>query len=281
MALVTTKFRAAGRPWRLFLTLADEALSGSENMALDVELARAAEPEDPPVLRLFQWRPWAISLGYHQSLDEIDVDRCRADGIDIVRRPTGGRAILHAEELTYSVILPKGCGVPVHSTASTYRLISQALVDGLRRVGVEATFGRSARVPYQTHVPCFATTALYEVQWRGRKLVGSAQRRYENAVLQHGSILLGDAHLRLADYVRGAGENGERRQLRQLLQQRTATVSQAAGTGLSVSELVDALLRGFEATLGANFTPGALPAKTSGRTEWKERRFFSRGGIHR
>jgi lipoate-protein ligase A len=222
-------------------------------MALDVQLARSAKPTDSPILRLYQWRPWAISLGHHQSIAEIDLDRCRADGIDVVRRPTGGRAILHAEELTYSVVLPRACGIPMQTISSTYRLVSEALVSGLRTLGLDVTFGKSSRVPYQTQAPCFATSTLYEIQWRGRKLVGSAQRRYEDAVLQHGSILLGNAHLNLADYLRIDPSQERRVDLRHALRSRTATVTEAAGVEVPLFEVVEAVIRGFEVALGARF----------------------------
>ena len=160
-----------------------------------------------PALRLYRWRPWAVSLGYHQREDHLIAERLRADGIDIVRRPTGGRAILHAEELTYSVVM----SVAGQGVLHVYNAISRALVRGLRHLDVEVSLQRSQpnfpeAYRHASSIPCFASSARYEIEWRGRKLVGSAQRRYladgKEVVLQHGSILCGPAHLNLVDYLR-------------------------------------------------------------------------------
>jgi len=114
--------------------------TGAFNMALDESMARAlAVGEGYPVLRLFRWRPWAISLGHNQAAGDIDAARCAADGIDVVRRPTGGRAILHAEELTYSVVMPAGR----RSILQVYNEISAALVWGLSLYGVEVALQKS------------------------------------------------------------------------------------------------------------------------------------------
>ena len=116
------------------------ARAGAFNMELDEMLARRMQKEGgPPILRLFRWQPWAISIGYNQSADDLDVALCRRDGIDIVRRPTGGRALLHAEELTYSVIMRSGR----RGILEVYNLISRALVRGLQLFGVDVTLQKS------------------------------------------------------------------------------------------------------------------------------------------
>ncbi|KAB2926001.1 MAG: lipoate--protein ligase family protein [Bacteroidetes bacterium] len=233
-------------------------LTAAENMRLDTELAEHA-PEEGPVLRLYAWRPWAVSLGYHQSEADIDRDRCTAFGYDVVRRPTGGRAILHANELTYCVAMPAdGRGI-----AAVYAMISAALVNGLADICPAVGFEPSQpdlRALYRSDasVPCFSSSSRYEVQAGGRKLVGSAQRRFttvrgEETVLQHGSVLLGPEHALLAELL--PAENGDvRRTVRDEFERKTVDLSTAAGRPVSYAETAAAVRRGFERTMDIHFT---------------------------
>jgi len=228
---------------------------GAVNMAFDESLARAlAAGRGNPSLRLFRWKPWAISLGHNQDEEEIDARRCAADGVDIVRRPTGGRAILHAEELTYSVVMPAGR----KSVLQVYNEISAALVRGLALYGVDVSlqksqpdFAREYRSP--SSIPCFASSARYEIEWRGRKLVGSAQRRFAgpggDVVLQHGSILCGDAHIRLADYL-AAPVAAARGEILATLRERTADLHMITGSPVGMEDLSRCIRRGFEEAWG-------------------------------
>jgi len=161
------------------------------------------------VMRLFRFRPFGITLGHAQSPEqELDLARCRGDGVAWAVRPTGGRAIFHAEEWTYSITArvddPEWGG----SAAESYRWISGLLAGSLRILGVETDFvrGRSALPPPRsalgTAPPCFASPARFELTRGGRKLVGSAQRRGARAFIQQGSVLLSEGHLRLTDYLR-------------------------------------------------------------------------------
>jgi lipoate-protein ligase A len=176
--------------WRL---LVDAPAAGAWNMGVDeVLLDGVAAATAPPTLRFYQWTPACLSLGYFQSLDAVDLAGCRALGVEIVRRPTGGRAILHDRELTYSVALPASVlGHDVGVLPSYYRL-SLALQEGLRRLGVPATLApESAPSASAEHGPvCFDRPSAHEILLDGRKLVGSAQMRRGGAILQHGSILI-------------------------------------------------------------------------------------------
>lgn len=230
------------------------AHDGAWNMDFDVDRARAVdEGRAAPMVRVFRWRPWCISLGRHQDEADIDRGRAAADGIDIVRRPTGGRAILHAEELTYSVVMPSnGRGV-----MEIYKLISEALASGLRRFAPDVSLAKSQpdfqklyREPGS--VPCFSSSARYEIEYGGRKLVGSAQRRIGGAVLQHGSILMGPAHLRLTDYL--AMDAEARALLRSDLERNTVTLQEIAGASVGAEMLGEALRTGFEEAWGIRFT---------------------------
>jgi lipoyl(octanoyl) transferase len=222
------------------------ARTGAENMAFDV--ARAQSVSDgtaASMIRVYRWDPWCISLGRHQDETDIDAARTARDGIDIVRRPTGGRAILHAEELTYSVVMPhEGRGI-----LEIYKLISEALVSGLNLLvpGIEMArsqpnFQKLYKEPGS--IPCFSSSARYEIEFEGRKLVGSAQRRIGNAVLQHGSLLLGDAHLRLADYL--AIDEPTRHDIRQDMAHHTISLSTVVGETIAFERVADCIRAGFE-----------------------------------
>jgi len=228
-------------------------------MSFDEELARELlTGAGLPTVRLYEWKPWAVSLGHHQDIAEIDASRCSHRGIDIVRRPTGGRAILHAEELTYSVVMLAGR----RSILQMYNDISNGLVRGLNLFGVDATLQRSQpnfaeayRRP--SSIPCFTSSARYEIEWRGRKLVGSAQRRYSDrgrdVVLQHGSILCGPAHQSLVDVLSLRDEEiiG---QLRKELMEKTIDLSAIRNEAIDMLELAACIRRGFEQSWGITFT---------------------------
>jgi lipoate-protein ligase A len=181
-----------------------EAYSGTFNMATDHFLAHQMYKKlDKPLLRFYTWNPYCISLGYHQNHHEIDKTACWERGIDIVRRPTGGRAILHAEELTYSIIYP----IEKMKTNAFYRLVHLPFVESLNNLGIPAEFESVQpdfiKVYNTERAPlCFATSAKYEVEVEGKKLIGSAQRIYEKAILQHGSLLIGPEHENLVEFLK-------------------------------------------------------------------------------
>ncbi|MBI2875586.1 MAG: lipoate--protein ligase family protein [Candidatus Tectomicrobia bacterium] len=170
-------------------------LDGPTNMALDEAILLAASQAlAPPTIRLYGWSPSALSLGYAQKLRaEIDLERCQAWGVDIVRRPTGGRAVLHDQELTYSLVAPEEAFPAPPSILATYREISRALIAGLAQLGIDSqlvpepprTLSRPA-----SSAACFATPSAYEVAVAGKKIVGSAQKRWKGYLLQQGSILI-------------------------------------------------------------------------------------------
>lgn len=154
------------------------------------------------LLRFYAWDPFAVSLGRNQDPAEIDVGRCAADGVDVVVRPTGGRAVFHAEELTYSFFAETEA-----SNEVVYRMVHEAIGSALAQVGVRPDFCRSQpdfkkRYATAEAVPCFTASAKYELQVDGRKIVGSAQRRRGNVILQHGSLPLSSRHREIIRYIR-------------------------------------------------------------------------------
>ncbi len=231
-----------------------EAHRGAFNMAVDDFLARQIGNQlDRPVLRFFIWNPFCISLGYHQKIDDIDLSKCEQAGIEVVRRPTGGRAILHAEELTYSVVYP----FRELDVGGFYRLIHLPFVQALRELGVPAEFQKAQadfRQFYKTEkrAVCFATSAQYEVEAEGRKLIGSAQRVYEGAILQHGSLLLGPYHEKLVDFLQLSPKRKE--ELLQYIQGHTAYTDRYR-PGLTAEKLAREVARHFQSMYGIHFLP--------------------------
>ena len=178
--------------WRLLI---DDDLPGARNMARDVAILEAvSEAQASATLRLYGWDPPCLSLGRHQGIEAADLEFCRAEGIYVVRRPTGGRALLHHLELTYAVIAPLNEGPLPRGLQEAYRVICSALVRAVRTLGVDArlTGGDvNLQLPSpKTTIPCFEAPAGGEVVVGGRKLVGSAMRAHAGAILQHGAILL-------------------------------------------------------------------------------------------
>ncbi len=233
---------------------------GHYNMRLDELLAeRLTAHQGLPTLRVYGWKPHAISLGYNQRDNDFDKARCAAHGIDIVRRPTGGRAIFHAEELTYSVAMfSRGKNI-----SDSYREISEALLSGLHFLGADGECALTQpNLPEiyrsRTSIPCFASSTRYEIQYRGKKLVGSAQRRYvatggDEIVLQHGSVLLGPVHRRLSEFVKAESEEA-RAALRESLETKTTELDSVLGRNVSFDEAAVALRKGFECAWNIVFT---------------------------
>lgn len=175
--------------WRLVRT---GPLPGGMNMALDeVLLQEVSAGRSLPVLRLYRWRPETVSLGYFQRNEVVNRAFCRSSGIDVVRRLTGGRAVLHSEEVTYAVIAGGGELFPPRVEES-YRTIAEILRAALCSLGLAAELAPPRREGRGRALPtaCFEAAAGYELLCRGRKIAGSAQKRRGDFFLQHGSIPL-------------------------------------------------------------------------------------------
>ena len=187
--------------------------SGAENMAVDEGLLReAVTPGALPVLRFYTWSPPAVSLGRFQDKERaVNAEACQQRGFDIVRRITGGRAVLHCDELTYSVIARSDSDLFPNDILGTYKVIATGLLAGLHELGIVAEMvSRSGRhagmVKSSPQEPaCFSSPSWYELLVKGRKIIGSAQRRVGGAFLQHGSILIGYDPALEAEVIPGGG----------------------------------------------------------------------------
>ncbi len=224
------------------------ANDGKYNMDFDIRLAQNSDPNNA-VLRFYRWNPYCISLGANQSFDDINLEEADADNIDVVKRPTGGRAILHSEELTYSVIYPLDTKL---SAKNIYNEINLAL-----RLGLIEFDSRLSEIDLEHSQPdfkefykseisaiCFAVSAKSELNFKGKKLVGSAQRKIGNVILQHGSILCGEYHKKIVDYLnidklKKSAILGE-------ISDTTMDLKSALNFEIDYSKLASAIKKGFE-----------------------------------
>lgn len=186
--------------WYLWL---DEApRPGYANMAIDTVLLQRADRLGESWLRLYQWEPYCLSFGRHEpATRRYDLDQIRRLGLDTVRRPTGGRAVWHARELTYAVAAPTA---RFGFLKAAYLEIHQMIAEGLGSLGAKVSVAPAARSPSLEAGACFAQPTGGELMLAGRKIVGSAQYRQGTALLQHGSILLEDDQQMVLTVTRGA-----------------------------------------------------------------------------
>ncbi len=167
--------------------IVDQPYEGSMNMALDLAIAKLNAIRKISTLRIYQWKYPTISLGKHQKTNNLNWEFIKRNNISVVRRPSGGRAVLHNNEITYSFsTFANNKNLPNNLLAS-YLKISQALVRSLQALGIEADLERSKKEGVTKDL-CYDAPSFYEVKVNGKKLIGSAQYRTANFVLQHGSI---------------------------------------------------------------------------------------------
>jgi lipoate-protein ligase A len=242
--------------WRLVV---DGLADGATNMAIDQAIVEAVVAGDsPPTLRFYGWSPPCLSLGRNQPLADVDLAACRALGIDVVRRPSGGRAILHTDELTYAVMMLQDDPRSEGGVLASYRRLSRGLLAGLGRLGVEAIQASGQKKGEPTAI-CFESPSDYEITVGGRKLVGSAQWRARGGVLQHGSLpLYGDLGRIVACL---ALEPEERAWQRSCLQSQALTLEEARGRPVTFGETAQALAQGFAQALDLSLVDGELSAQ--------------------
>lgn len=262
-----------GACWRLIDT---PPAPGAWNMAADEALAASVAAGGPPVLRFYRWSPPCLSLGRNQpARGRYDLDALAARGIDVVRRPTGGRAVLHHRELTYTVAAPQAL---LGGPRRAYAAINRALVAGLRRLGVPAAQqpAGAGRAPAPSLAPCFAEPVEGEVVAGGKKLVGSAQRRLGETILQHGSLPLHDDQSAVAAFVIAAPEGPPRGQAAESSSiDAPATLVEVLGREPAWGELTAALAQGFAETFGVRLRADGLGTDERERAADAARRYAS------
>lgn len=221
---------------------------GKYNMDYDMDLVKDFV-SGSAILRVYRWKPYCISLGANQDYYSINTKKTSLDGLDVVKRPTGGRAILHAEELTYSVVHPFSDD---SSPKQIYREINLALKKGLKNYnslleGIELEHS-------QPHFPsfykdtkstlCFAVSAKNELNYKDKKVVGSAQRKIGNLILQHGSILCGNYHKKITDYLNLPSDKLE--EIKIEIERTTTEIETILGEKINYERLAESIKKGFE-----------------------------------
>jgi len=231
-------------------------------MAIDEAISRAVQANlAPPTLRFFGWMPACLSLGQAQPGADVDVEACRVDGVEVVRRPTGGRAILHTDELTYSVIAPDTEPRVAGSIVDSYRRLSEGLLRGLMLMGVPTQqAARPDGHDRQAGPVCFEVPSNYEIVFDGKKLVGSAQMRKPGVVLQHGTLPLHGDIARITKYL-ASRPDADR------VRARATTVEAAIRRVVSFEQAAESMAQGFAIVLNLDLQPGALIDR---ELEWAE-----------
>jgi len=252
--------------WRLLYTAPEH---GAWNMAVDEALLEHIHRgESSPTLRLYAWDPPCLSLGYAQPFSDVDQERLAARGWEVVRRATGGRAILHTDELTYSVTGNADENTLAGGILKSYNSLAQALLHAVRELGLavemnEHTQQAAAQSPNPV---CFEVPSTYEITVSGKKLIGSAQARRKEGVLQHGSLPLSGDLARICQVLVFKDEADRERAAQRLLE-RATTIEGALGRGISWDAAAQAFVHGFETKLGIQFERGVMSPSEIRRTD--------------
>ncbi|HEX8990654.1 MAG TPA: lipoate--protein ligase family protein [Anaerolineales bacterium] len=254
--------------WRVLIT---PPAHGAWNMAVDESiLEHIGRGESRPTLRLYAWEPACLSLGHAQPFSDVDEPRLMERGWEVVRRPTGGRAILHTDELTYSIIGPADNPHLAGSILESYNRLACALLRAVRSLGLDAQsnplspeFGGASHG--SVNPVCFEVPSAYEITAAGKKLIGSAQARRKEGVLQHGSLpLTGD--LRRITEALVFPDEAARIEAAQRLLARATTLEMSLGRVVTWEEAARAFVDAFKSELGLGLETGDLTESESRRT---------------
>ena len=251
--------------WRLLIT---SPAHGAWNMAVDESiLEHIGRRESLPTLRLYAWEPACLSLGYAQPYADVDETRLRERGWEVVRRPTGGRAILHTDELTYSVTAPADEPSVAGSLLESYNRLATALLAAVHSLGLPVEMKEGSSPNHETPNPvCFEVPSAYEITVQGKKLIGSAQARRKESVLQHGSLPLTGNLARITEALVFAGEPARQDASRRLLEHAT-TVETVLGRRVPWDEAAQAFIHAFEEKLSLSLEEGVLLEREQERIE--------------
>ena len=276
-------FNEPGDNWRLVFSPPGP---GNLNMAADEALMESAvENMSTPTLRLYSWEPACLSLGYAQSFSEVDEVSLQNHGWTLVRRPTGGRAILHTDEITYSITGRLDDPFFSGSILDSYRRLATGLVAALSNLGVQADMKELKEGPLQkssSEAVCFEVASNYEITYDGKKLIGSAQSRRRGGFLQHGSLPLFGRLDRINDAIRYNSES-EKQDAKIRLLEHATTLETVLGHSVPWPQAAAAFVDGFRTALGIEFTETNLSefelvkvdrliSEKYGNPDWNKRR---------
>lgn len=207
-------------------------------MDADIGLFERAEAGllQNPTIRIYGWNNNCISLGHSQDPDtELHIDSCRSHGVEVVKRPTGGGIVLHnSHEITYSIVSQKSW-IPFKDMMDTYIYISEAIVDGIRSLGIDAEISNRRQKGFTRY--CYLFPSSHEIVYKGKKLVGSAQKRGRRALLQQGSILVHKGEMTHERLIKGYSGDFEAR---------STSIHEITGRIPAYRELQEALITGFK-----------------------------------
>ena len=240
---------------------------GTWNMAVDEAILEGVyNGKSQPTLRLYAWQPACLSLGYSQPFSEVDADALSNEGWDVVRRPTGGRAILHTNEITYSVIAPDTDPRVAGSVLDSYLRLSEALLEALRLLGLspEANEKTPKKAKGVFNPVCFEVPSNYEITVNGKKLIGSAQARRQGGILQHGALPLYGDLTRIITALKFKDEPARARAKERLLAHAT-TVENELGTSPDWQQAAKACQQAFQTILNLDLVPGELTSVEKNR----------------
>ncbi|CQR72286.1 Octanoyltransferase LipM [Sporomusa ovata DSM 2662] len=250
--------------WRVVNTGIDHA---ANNMAIDEAILRAhISDEAPPTIRFYGWKPAAMSIGYFQkATDEINIEKCRIAGIDVVRRLTGGRAVLHDAELTYSVVVRENYPQIPSTITASYCYFSKGLLAGLNKLGIDANMSIPRAAYGQTRrrhasAACFDAPSHYEITAQGRKLAGSSQVRKEGVILQHGSLLLAFDPVKIASLL-NLPSLERQNMVAEMLSKRAVSIKEIVDKEITWESACQVMTEAFGAALGIELEPGQLSEK--------------------
>ncbi len=255
-------FRMEKEVWRF---IDSGNCSPAFNMALDEALLDwNSEGKIPPTIRFYGWNPATLSIGYFQKVErEIDLDAVKKYGLGFVRRPTGGRGVLHDQELTYSVIVSEEHPDMPKTVTEAYRVISEGVLQGFRKLGLDAYFAvpktdeEREGLKNPRSAVCFDAPSWYELVVEGRKVAGSAQTRQKGVILQHGSILLDIDEDKLFDLFKYSSDRLRERMQRNF-KNKAVAINTLRETPVTLEEAKQAFKEGFEEGLNIVLEPYQL-----------------------
>ncbi len=241
--------------FRLLLTGENNA---SKNMAIDEAIMRECPHTGLPTVRLYSWSPSAVSIGYFQGIEEeVDLNKCKQLGIDVVRRITGGGAVFHDKELTYSFVCREESGIVPKKILESYAKICNSLVLGLEELGLKANFA-----------------PLNDIVVNGKKISGSAQTRRNGVVLQHGTVLIKVDVEKMFSLLKVPNEK-LRGKIIESVKQRVTSLESATGREVYFKEVEEAMHKGFSENFNAQLAKGSLTIEEKALAEKIETERFS------
>jgi lipoate-protein ligase A len=247
----------AKESWRLIVDM--QPNSAAMNMAIDEAILQSHKLlQTPPTLRLYQWQKPTLSIGYFQKIDrDVDLQKLKSNGMELVRRSTGGRAVLHHQELTYSVVLGEDYPQMPKGVTESYLYLSQGLVKALEYLDIPCELVLKTEKTKNLSPACFHTPSQYELLVQGKKIIGSAQVRKNSTILQHGSIPLELNTDLLFSVLRFRNDSIQER-MKQKFTEKAIAINEANKRDYAIAEIQEAVIDGFSEALSVEIETGCL-----------------------